>query len=430
VDIVFKYSEETGVVLAHSFLSGDLLTRTSNDQQHQLLRADLLHEALGPSLLLDLQGELIASNKASLLLWDCGPAQAAVVQLVRNVAANGTPAALDIRTETHPIRRFHMRALLISGDEKLVWCSGTEMSVQDHLIDALKESRALFRDLVDAAGDFCAEVDLNGCICYVSGTGALGYDAWQLNGQHISRLGPETQCLVSRCAIGPIDIKATDIDGQERFLSVVGAPVVRDKIWTGTRLIARDVTNDRATAQAMRTVHVEQLKNLERLSRTDELTGLANRRAFEDEVQRRVASLERHDGAGSLMLLDLDHFKTLNDTLGHAAGDSALQALSRTLQDLKRETDLVARIGGDEFAIWLDGCSALGAQRVASNIVSAMADIRQMFGGGLVELSASIGIAEWHRGVTDMQLLLRRADDALYEVKRAGRDAYHVWVEA
>jgi diguanylate cyclase (GGDEF)-like protein len=418
------------VALIQSLLSGDLLTRTSDDQQHQLLRADLLHEALGPSLLFSPQGELVGSNKASLLLWDCGPAQAALVQLVRQVAANGTPAALDISTDVHPVRRFHMRALLMSGDEKLIWCSGTEMSVQDHLIDALKESRTLFRDLVDAAGDFCAEVDPNGVICYVSGAGALGHDAWQLNGQQISCLGAEAQCLVSRRPIGPIDIQAIDADGQPRFLSVVGAPVFRNKIWTGTRLIARDVTDERAMAQVMRNAHAEQLKALERLSRTDELTGLANRRAFEDEVQRRVASLERHDGAGSLMLLDLDHFKTLNDTLGHAAGDNALKALASKLQELKRETDLVARIGGDEFAVWLDGCSALGAQRVAGNIVSAMTGIRQMFGGGLVELSVSIGIAEWHRGAADMQLLLRRADDALYEVKRAGRGAYHLWVEA
>jgi diguanylate cyclase (GGDEF)-like protein/PAS domain S-box-containing protein len=418
------------LALAHSLLSGDLITRRSDDQQHLALRADLLHEALGPSLLLSPQGELIDSNEASCLLWDSGPAQAALIKLVRHVAANGTPAILDISTDTHPVRRFHMRALLLSGEAKRIWCSGTEMSVQDHLIEALKESRALFRDLADAAGDFCAEVDPNGVICYVSTAGALGHDAWQLNGRHINCLGPEAQCLVSRRPIGPMDIQAIDTDGQPRFLSVVGAPVFRNKIWTGTRLMARDVTDERAMAQAMRAAHAEQLKTLERLSRTDELTGLANRRAFEEEVQRRVASLERHDGAGSLMLLDLDHFKTINDTLGHAAGDSALRALAAKLHELKRETDLVARIGGDEFAVWLDGCSALGAQRVAAKIVAAMTGIRQMFGGGLVELSVSIGIAEWHRGAEDMQLLLRRADDALYEVKRAGRGAYQLWVEA
>jgi diguanylate cyclase (GGDEF)-like protein len=417
------------VALAYSLLSGDVLIRTDHDLRHELLRADILHDTIGPSLLLSPQGEQMGGNKASLLLWDDPAVQAALVQLARQVGANAMPAVLDVSTGLQPIRRFQMRALLLSGAEKLIWCFGTEMSVQDHLIDALKDSRALFRDLVDAAGDFCAEVDTNGVICYVSGAGALGHDAWQLNGQLISYLGAEAQCLVTRQPIGPIDIQVMDADGAPRVLSVVGAPVFRNKIWGGTRLIARDVTDERAMAQTMRSAHAQQLKTLERLSRTDELTGLANRRAFEDEVQRRVASLERHDGAGSLMLLDLDHFKSLNDTLGHAAGDSALRALASKLHDLKRETDLVARIGGDEFAIWLDGCSALGAQRVAGNIVAAMADIRQMFGGGLVELSVSIGIAEWHRGASDMQLLMRRADDALYAVKRAGRGAFQLWVE-
>jgi diguanylate cyclase (GGDEF)-like protein len=417
------------VALAHSLLSGDVLMRTDHDLRHEMLRADILHDNMGPSLLLSPQGEQVDGNKAALLLWDDSATRAALVQLARQVGVNAMPAMLDVSTSVQPIRRFQMRAVLMSGTEKLIWCSGTEMSVQDQLIDALKESRALFRDLVDAAGDFCAEVDTKGVICYISGAGALGYDAWQLNGQLISFLGPDAHCLLTRRPMGPVDIAAIDANGQSRLLSVVGAPVFRNKVWGGTRLIARDVTDERALAHAMRAAHAEQLKTLERLSRTDELTGLANRRAFEDEVQRRVASLERHDGAGSLLLLDLDHFKSLNDTLGHAAGDSALRALASKLHDLKRETDLVARIGGDEFAIWLDGCSALGAQRVAGNIVAAMADIRQMFGGGLVELSVSIGIAEWHRGAADMQLLMRRADDALYAVKRAGRGAYHLWVE-
>ncbi len=420
------------MALAHSLLSGDVLICTHHDLRHELLQADVLHDAMGPSMLFSPQGEQTGGNMASLLLWDDPAARAALVQLARQVGVNGIPATLDVSTSVQPIRRFHLRALLMSGlmsgAEKRIWISGTEMSVQDHLIDALKDSRALFRDLVDAAGDFCAEIDTNGVICYVSGAGALGYDAWQLNGQLISCLGPDAPALITRQLIGPIDIEAVDANGQMRFLSVVGAPVFRHKIWRGTRLIARDVTDERAMAQDMRTAHAAQLKTLERLSRTDELTGLANRRAFEDEVQRRVASLERHDGAGSLMLLDLDHFKSLNDTLGHAAGDSALRALANKLQDLKRETDLVARIGGDEFAIWLDGCSAFGATRVAGNIVAAMADIRQMFGGGRVALSASIGIAEWRRGASDMQMLMRRADDALYEVKRSGRGAYHLWV--
>jgi diguanylate cyclase (GGDEF)-like protein len=422
--------QEINVALVNSVLSGDVLALSRDESQHLLRQQDLLHDSQGPSLLLNAQGQNMASNSASLLLWDDVQAQAALVALARQVATTGTPAAVDIRTSADLVRRFHVRALMLDGDDRLIWCSAIEMSVQDHLIDALKDSRALFRDLVEAAGDFCAEVDTHGAIAYVSAGGALGHDAWQLNGQRISMLGPEAQCLVSRHPIGPFDLQVIDAGQQPRCISVVAQPVFRDKRWMGTRLIARDVTDERAMALAMRVAHTEQLKSLERLSRTDELTGLANRRAFEAEVQRRVASLERHDGCGSLLLLDLDHFKALNDTLGHAAGDSALRALSSQLLELMRETDLVARIGGDEFAIWLDGCSALGAQRVAANIVEAMTGIRQMFGGGIVPLSVSIGIAEWHRGLADIHILLRRADDALYAVKRAGRGAFQLWTDS
>ncbi len=409
-------------------LSGDLLAQSRTSPQHSLLRDDVLHERLGPSLLLSPQGKKVDGNAASLLLWDDPKAQAMLKTLARDVITSGAPSALDITTCTEPYRRFHMRGLLLAGDDQLVWCSGTEMSVQDHLVEALKESRALFRDLVEAAGDFCAEIDTHGVICYISAGGALGHDAWQLNGQSILLFGAEVECLVTRSHIGPVDIQVTDAGQQQRCLSVVGAPVFRNKVWMGTRLIARDVTEERMIAAAMRTAHANQLQALEQLSRTDALTGLANRRAFEEEVQRRVASLERHDGAGCLMLLDLDYFKTLNDTLGHAAGDSALRALASKLRELLRETDLVARIGGDEFAIWLDGCT--GSEIVANNIVEAMSGIRQMFGGGIVPLSVSIGIAQWHRGISDMHVLMRRADDALYSVKRAGRGAFQLWTQS
>jgi diguanylate cyclase (GGDEF)-like protein len=414
------------VALAHSLLSGDVLALTRSDPQHQMLRDDMLHENLGPSLLFDADGRCAANNLASQLLMDDAQACAALMQLARHVLTCGVPAALDITTASLPVRRFHMRAILVDA---LVWCSGTEMSTQDHLIDALKESRMLFRDLVEAAGDFCAEIDLHGTIAYVSATGALGYDAWQLNGQFIGLFGEDAHRLITREAFGPVDIQVVDAAGQPRCLSVVAAPVFRSRHWVGTRLIARDVTEERAMASALRAAHVQQLQTLEHLSRTDEMTGLSNRRAFEEEVQRRVASLERHAGAGSLMLLDLDYFKSLNDTLGHAAGDNALRALASKLRDILRETDLVARIGGDEFAIWLDGCTASGASRVAANIVEAMTGIRQLCGGGIVPLSVSIGVAEWQRGIADMHILMRRADDALYAVKRSGRGSFEIWTD-
>jgi diguanylate cyclase (GGDEF)-like protein/PAS domain S-box-containing protein len=408
-------------------LTGDVLALQAADVSARVREADLLDDAMGASLLLSLQGVKLAGNNASLLLWDDPLAKAGLVKLARQIATSGMPAVCDIRTSAAPVRRFQVRGLLLAGDSPCIWCCGTEMSVQDQLIEALKESRTLFRDLVEAAGDFCAEIDSQGIIAYVSPRGALGHEAWMLNGQSVTIFGPAADGLIADVQFGPQDFALLDAFGQRRCLSVVAAPVFSDKRWKGTRLIARDVTEERTIADAMRASHADQLRALEQLSRTDALTGLSNRRAFEEEVQRRVASLERHDGAGSMLLLDLDHFKQLNDTLGHAAGDEALRALASRLGTLLRDTDLVARLGGDELAVWLDGSSALGAERVAITIIEAMEGVRQLFGSGAAPLSVSIGIAEWQRGIEDMHLLMRRADDALYAVKRSGRGTYQLW---
>jgi diguanylate cyclase (GGDEF)-like protein/PAS domain S-box-containing protein len=329
------------------------------------------------------------------------------------------------------VRRFLVRALyLLDEGTPCVWINGTELSVQDHLIEALKDSRAMFRELAEGAGDFCAEVDTDGLFRYVSPQGALGYDAWMLNAQPVSLWGAEAQALVSREKCDPRDVWVTGKDGKRCCLSVVAVPVFQRKHWVGTRFIARDVTADREAARAHVRAQQEQLATLERLSRTDSLTNLSNRRAFEEEVQRRVASLERHGGEGTLMLLDVDYFKALNDTLGHGAGDDALRAVARVLLEVLRETDIAARIGGDEFALWLDGCGEVGARRVAIALQDHMVRVRQIAGGGLVPLSLSIGIALWVRGTDDIHVLMRRADDALYSVKRSGRNSFHLWNEA
>jgi diguanylate cyclase (GGDEF)-like protein len=415
------------VARATPLLTGDILQLPSADAALRLREVDLLAEAMGASLLLSLQGEKLAGNSSSLLLWDDPLAKAGLLKLAKQIAASGRPAVFDIRTSSEPVRRFQVRGVLLAGETPRIWCCGTEMSLQDQLIEALKQSRTMFRDLVEAAGDFCAEIDSHGIIAYVSPRGALGHEAWMLNGQCVNMFGPAADGLIADAAFGPRDFLLLDAFGQRRCLSVVGAPVFNGTAWQGTRLIARDVTDERAMADALRASHADQLRALEQLSRTDPLTGLSNRRAFEDEVQRRVASLERHDGAGSLLLLDLDHFKTLNDTLGHAAGDEALRAVADRLRSLLRDTDLVARLGGDELAIWLDGSSALGAEKVANTIIAEMENVRLLFGNGKTLLSVSIGISEWQRSIDDMHVLMRRADDALYAVKRSGRGTYQLW---
>jgi diguanylate cyclase (GGDEF)-like protein/PAS domain S-box-containing protein len=165
-------------------------------------------------------------------------------------------------------------------------------------------------------------------------------------------------------------------------------------------------------------------RELARQARTDPLTGLANRRAFLDEMARRVERLERQGEPGTLLFVDLDHFKALNDARGHDVGDAALCLTGELLRRTVRPADLVARLGGDEFALWLDGADSFAAAERAESLriegPKALAHLWE--GPELAALSMSIGIAtRWPGQGESCEAVIRRADQAMYEVKRGGR---------
>lgn len=174
--------------------------------------------------------------------------------------------------------------------------------------------------------------------------------------------------------------------------------------------------------------HAAIQREMARQARTDPLTGLLNRRAFLDEMAKRIDRLERESLPGTLMFVDLDNFKPLNDGSGHDAGDAALCLASTLLRNTVRPVDLVARLGGDEFALWLDGADELtAAERAESLRLNAPAELAQVVPDCSVRLSMSIGIACRRPGQgEDVDSLLRRADAAMYEVKRAGRGHWRV----
>jgi diguanylate cyclase (GGDEF)-like protein len=169
-------------------------------------------------------------------------------------------------------------------------------------------------------------------------------------------------------------------------------------------------------------------REMARQARTDPLTGLLNRRAFMEELARRLDRLDREGLPGTLLFVDLDHFKQLNDVRGHEAGDTALCVTATLLRDTVRPADLVARLGGDEFAIWLDGADDLAAAERAEHLriagPSALATLAEGIG---VPLTVSIGIAtRWPFRGEDIETVLHRADQAMYEVKRSGRGHWRV----
>ncbi len=169
-------------------------------------------------------------------------------------------------------------------------------------------------------------------------------------------------------------------------------------------------------------------RELARQARTDPLTGLLNRRAFLEEVGRRIDRLQREQLPGTLVVVDLDNFKAVNDGCGHDVGDQALVQAARLLRNAVRPADLVARLGGDEFAMWLDASDELTAAERAERLrLDAPGLFAAALPPGAPALSTSIGIASRHpRAAEALDEVMRRADTAMYEVKRAGRAHWRV----
>lgn len=161
---------------------------------------------------------------------------------------------------------------------------------------------------------------------------------------------------------------------------------------------------------------------LRELAVTDALTSLPNRRGFEERAQAMLAHARRHDLPLTALMLDLDHFKQVNDTHGHEVGDRALQLFSRLLKETRRDGDLAARLGGEEFCLLLHSDASVGApldQRLRQRLrKAAPAEL------GL-EIDFSAGLAVLRPDDTSIQPLLARADRALYEAKTAGRGRLH-----
>ena len=159
------------------------------------------------------------------------------------------------------------------------------------------------------------------------------------------------------------------------------------------------------------------LGEVERLARTDALTGLANRRVFHEALERELAMAARRGEPCTLVVLDVDRFKAVNDTHGHPAGDDVLRHVGRTLAGAARGTDLASRYGGEEFALILPTCSAAESIGVAERLRAAIAAE-----SGPVPVTVSAGVATYPLHGGDGESLVAAADEALYRAKRAGRD--------
>jgi diguanylate cyclase (GGDEF)-like protein len=167
----------------------------------------------------------------------------------------------------------------------------------------------------------------------------------------------------------------------------------------------------------------EQLQELQLEASQDPLTGLKNRRRFAEDLRTELARSQRDRASGALLMLDLDNFKQVNDSLGHPIGDRVIEEIAGVLQGRMRETDVLARLGGDEFAIVLPRCDATEAQGVAEEIATGIRE-HVPHEKGVPPITASIGIAMFGAdSKADLESVMADADAAMYAAKAAGRDA-------
>jgi len=255
---------------------------------------------------------------------------------------------------------------------------------------------------------------------------------------------PVGQGITGRCAQTGVTQVVHDIDGledEEAYIpgvpgarSEVAVPLIADGMIIGVfnaESVQPHAFNDehvqtltviaRQAAEVIRSAQL--LQETRRLAVTDALTGLFNRRHFNQQLEENVSRAARYDESLALIFLDVDHFKSVNDRFGHHAGDRCLQALARTLRENVRDSDQIARIGGEEFAVLLIRADRELALSIAERLRDRIDDLIVEEDPPLpVDLTASLGIAFFREDGDDPRSLMRSADRALYTAKRLGRN--------
>jgi diguanylate cyclase (GGDEF)-like protein len=223
-------------------------------------------------------------------------------------------------------------------------------------------------------------------------------------GEHTSRVERISEEIATLTAGGDLPLEEAILSAATRLLEA-------------NECLQQELTG----AQQKLDDHTHQIEAHMAEARTDGLVGIANRRAFDEEMSRQCAALEQGGSGFSLILLDIDHFKQFNDRHGHQAGDDVLKGVGRIVADTAGKHDFVARYGGEEFAIIVPSAEPEEGKAVAQQVCSAIAGGSFEFGGNHLQVTASLGLAEASAG-DNPDTIVRRADEALYAAKKNGRN--------
>lgn len=325
-------------------------------------------------------------------------------------------------------------------DQHVVWRSGDEMGALaesfNHMLQRLRkvqkelvDERAFSENIIASMADAVIVTDSADTIVKVNQavTDLLGYDEREILGRPLSLcIAPDqdlllhatTTDIVREGAMRSIDSALIDRHQQRIPVSISGAMILDSAGGTaGKVFVAKDITQ-------LKQAHAR----LNYLANHDSLTGLPNRLLLEDRLRQALSRIKWRDRLIAVLFLDLDRFKLVNDTLGHSAGDKLIKIVAERLRRSVREGDTVTRLGGDEFVVVLNDVAKLADVRaIAEKILASFRETVDLDGHPYTT-TTSIGISISPEHGNDTETLMRHADTAMYQAKRAGRNNYQFYV--
>ncbi|MBI3730826.1 MAG: diguanylate cyclase [Burkholderiales bacterium] len=312
-------------------------------------------------------------------------------------------------------------AIVFEGKDA-VMISGMDMTEHNEMEEQLRLSEFNFRRLFENMQDVYYRTDVDGIVQKVSPAVSkiLGYTPEEIEGKPAAALYPQMadreafrKEIMLHGMVNDFPGQMVTKDGRTIDISVNSQALFDDEgNYAGAEGICRDITQRKMLE-----------RELQRLATTDSLTGIANRRAFLEHAEHIFKSCQRYQTQMTLLMLDLDFFKSINDKYGHQSGDHALIRFAEAVKLELRESDLFGRLGGEEFCVLLQQASQpesmLVAERIRAHIQSLVLDTAT---GDVFALTVSIGIATYRSEDDRLGRLLERADKALYQAKSQGRN--------
>jgi diguanylate cyclase (GGDEF)-like protein/PAS domain S-box-containing protein len=361
----------------------------------------------------------------------------ALVASVRNHLRHRAPLDLDLRlrTASGEPRWFRLRGRLVHDADGALRVAGSLTDIGDHkrAEAALWQARDRAEVTLASIADAVITVDLNARVEYLNPVAErlTGWSAGAARGRPIADVFTADNEASGEAQPEPVpavlrDGRTVEAEGKLALLPREGAPVAIDRSIAPIRERSGRIVGAVIVFHDMRRER-QYAARLSHLASHDALTGLLNRREFEQRLDAALAEAREGHAQHAVLYLDLDQFKVVNDTCGHAAGDELLRQVGALLRPKLREGDTLARLGGDEFGVLLTHCKPEPAVRIAETLRRAIAEFRFVRQRRTFAVGVSIGVVHVARGPHTLESVLAAADAACYMAKDKGRNRVQLY---